>query len=245
MINVINKFLQYFNINDEKIELRISISVALILLIYIINIIVKVIFSFEVSTDNKKNTKIVEKKNTEVNKNLSLGRPRSFALTHDELVKSISERFHIRKIKNEDYDFGFLELLNHLSASPDLTKIKKEEFNEYLDHLDLTNKSTCKMDIYVIVDKQKNKIVSTATILFEKKFLHKFEKVAHVEDVVVSKDYRGKGLGKKIINHLIEESKNEGCYKVILNCKDENVSFYEKCSLSKKGSEMSIYFRKY
>ena len=31
------------------------------------------------------------------------------------------------------------------------------------------------------------------------------------------------------------------CYKVILDCDDSNVGFYEKCGYSRKGAQMAMY----
>ena len=53
---------------------------------------------------------------------------------------------------------------------------------------------------------------------------------------------RGYGLGKKMIEHLSDESKKIGCYKTILDCSDENVGFYEKCGYKRKGAQMAKYF---
>ena len=49
-------------------------------------------------------------------------------------------------------------------------------------------------------------------------------------DVIISEKYRGLGLGKKIIEELVKIGINEfKCYKIILNCLDKNILFYEKC----------------
>lgn len=244
MISVLNNLLQYFYINDELISRQINFVFVLILLIPIVKLIQLTIQKNEESPKKTKNlTNILMK---EKNISCPLRRPRSFGLSHDELEKNINDKFIIRKIKVEDFKNGFLSLLNQLSDSPDLTTITENQFKDYLKRLDQTKKnSTSKTSIYVIHDEIENKVVSTGTIIFEQKFLHCFETVAHIEDVVVSKDYRGKGLGRKLINYLIEESQIEKCYKVILNCKDENIQFYEKCNFKRKGSEMGIYFKKY
>ena len=50
--------------------------------------------------------------------------------------------------------------------------------------------------------------------------------VGMIEDVEVLEEHRGKGFGKKVILELIEKAKELGCYKVILDCSDHNISFY-------------------
>ena len=60
--------------------------------------------------------------------------------------------------------------------------------------------------------------------------------------IVVDKNKRGLGLGFKIIKYLTDIAKEEKCYKVILNCSEENVTFYEKCGFKQKSKQMSLYF---
>ena len=67
-------------------------------------------------------------------------------------------------------------------------------------------------------------------------------RVAHVEDVIVHNDCRGNGLGKMLVNKCIEHAKQQHCYKIILNCSNENIPFYEKCGFNKKENEMAMYF---
>tara|TARA_A100001011_G_scaffold103206_1_gene108971 strand:- start:7916 stop:8317 length:402 start_codon:yes stop_codon:yes gene_type:complete len=49
-----------------------------------------------------------------------------------------------------------------------------------------------------------------------------------IEDVVVEKNRRGKGVGKKLIMHIINFSKSKSCDKIILNSSESNILFYEK-----------------
>jgi glucosamine-phosphate N-acetyltransferase len=86
------------------------------------------------------------------------------------------------------------------------------------------------------------KIVGTVTLLIETKLIHNMGKVAHIEDVVVDKNYRNNGLGKQMIQYAVSLSKEYGCYKTILDCSDENVSFYQKCDFEKRDNMMAIYF---
>lgn len=41
-----------------------------------------------------------------------------------------------------------------------------------------------------------------------------------------------------MIEALVALSRQYGCYKVILDCSEENAAFYEKCGLSRKGVQM-------
>jgi glucosamine-phosphate N-acetyltransferase len=57
--------------------------------------------------------------------------------------------------------------------------------------------------------------------------------VAHVEEVCVSASQQGKGLGLIIINALNATAKELGVGKLILDCSEKNVEFYEKCGYSR------------
>ena len=50
--------------------------------------------------------------------------------------------------------------------------------------------------IHVAVDN--NKIVGSTTLFIEQKFIHDGGLVGHIEDVVVRKDYEGRGIGMKL-----------------------------------------------
>ena len=45
-------------------------------------------------------------------------------------------------------------------------------------------------------------------------------------------------LACRVIEALIDLAGKAGCYKVILDCSEENATFYEKCGLYKKEVQM-------
>ena len=45
-----------------------------------------------------------------------------------------------------------------------------------------------------------------------------------------------------IIDQLKHLAKRSGCYKVILDCAEKNVGFYEKLGFVKKEIQMALYF---
>ena len=94
--------------------------------------------------------------------------------------------------------------------------------------------------IYVM-QTDEEELVGMGTIVVEKKLIHGGSKVAHIEDVVIDKKYRGFGYGKILLDNLISKSKKFDCYKIKLNCKKENVEFYEKTGFRQKNVEMSLY----
>jgi glucosamine-phosphate N-acetyltransferase len=85
-------------------------------------------------------------------------------------------------------------------------------------------------EVYVyLID---GKIVATAAILYEYKLRYKKPK-AYIEDVAVHKQYRGRGLGKKMVEHCVKVAKEKNCYKIVLSCNDDLVDFYQGLSFEK------------
>jgi ribosomal protein S18 acetylase RimI-like enzyme len=52
---------------------------------------------------------------------------------------------------------------------------------------------------------------------------------AYIEDVVVEKKYRKKGIGKSLLNILLKYAKKKNCYKIVLESKKKNINFYKSC----------------
>ncbi len=57
----------------------------------------------------------------------------------------------------------------------------------------------------------------------------------HIGRVAVTKDYRGKGIGKKIMNKLIELAKSEGLNEVLVSSQCSAAGFYKKIGFSEYG----------
>lgn len=61
-----------------------------------------------------------------------------------------------------------------------------------------------------------------------------------IEDVAVNKDHRGKGIGKSLVEKLIEIGKQKNCDKIVLNTSEKNSKFYEKIGFEKNEIQMVI-----
>ena len=99
------------------------------------------------------------------------------------------------------------------------------------------NESFFLLNNYGFVLKEDEKLLGFASI-------HVINKVNRIscliEDVVIDSNYRGKGLGKLLINHMIKFSKTLDSDKVILNSKESNTKFYEKLGFKKNETQMII-----
>lgn len=135
----------------------------------------------------------------------------------------------IREIEERDFARGFLESLDSLRMASDLTQEKTKEIFKKI-------KSNANHKIFVA--QLGDKIVGSTTIIIEPKFIHKGGLVGHIEDVVVSKDIQGTGIGEKLIHASLDYAKNQGCYKTILDCSDDVKQFYEKIGFKKHSNSM-------
>jgi GNAT superfamily N-acetyltransferase len=64
-----------------------------------------------------------------------------------------------------------------------------------------------------------------------------------VEDVAVSPSHQGKGIGRAMMAHALEECRKAGCYKLALssNLKRENAhQFYESLGFKRHGYSFVI-----
>jgi glucosamine-phosphate N-acetyltransferase len=89
--------------------------------------------------------------------------------------------------------------------------------------------------IIVIEDTTVGKIVAAGSLILEFKFIHENGLVGHIEDIVVESQQRGNQLGRRIIEQLKSIGISLQCYKIILDCAEKNVGFYEKTGFAVKG----------
>mgnify|MGYP006133496837 CR=1 FL=1 len=116
----------------------------------------------------------------------------------------------IRKLEVKDR-----KKLSELYSQEWKTDISEDMLNEFLNTGNL---------LFVI--EYKNKIIASANLHIQHKLIHGGCKMGYIEEVITSNKYRGLGMGKKIINRLLEEGKKMGCYKVALLCNIGLEKFY-------------------
>ncbi len=143
----------------------------------------------------------------------------------------------IRPIEFEDIeDRGFLEVLENLvpagidriQAKQILQQIKSnplhkifvaQEEQQYQQDADLDE----------MKKRKKIKVVGTATLLVEPKFINKGMRVGYIEDVSVRKGYGGLGIGSQLVTYATNDAISvEGCRKILLYCSKNTMPFYEK-----------------
>ena len=145
-----------------------------------------------------------------------------------------TENIIIREMEKDDYHKNYISLLTHLTTiDPHL--ISKEDFDMFI-----RNNICDQHKIFVAEDTTQDNIVASITVMIESKFIHNMSYVGHIEDVVVNPRYRGINLGKRLITEAVNYCKEADCYKVILDCTDSNMEFYNKCGFIHNGNQMSL-----
>ena len=135
----------------------------------------------------------------------------------------------IRELEEKDLFNGFLESMDSLKSASNLDIEKAKEIFEKIS-------SNSNHFVYVaILD---GRVVGSTTMLIEPKFIHNGGNVAHIEDVVVSNEYQGKGIGEMLMRSLLDLAKDNNCYKTILYCSDEVKPFYEKIGFKRTSNGM-------
>ena len=135
----------------------------------------------------------------------------------------------IRDIVESDIENGFLESLDSLRNASNLNKDTAR---------DILKKIIENPDHIIQVAEVDGKVVGSTTLLIEQKFIHGGGKVGHIEDVVVSKEFEGRGIGMKLVTSLLEIAKAKNCYKTILDCKEELNPFYERIGFKQESNQM-------
>ena len=134
------------------------------------------------------------------------------------------------KFKKINFEKKFLNLflkirnekLSRLMSVDKKLISKKKHYSWFLNGI--------KKEIYLI--EYQKKIVGYIRIMFKKKYELSW---------AIAERYRGKNLGKMIIEKLREMSEEKNAYKALLSCAEKNIGFYEKCGFQSKETTMANY----
>ncbi|XP_045106531.1 probable glucosamine 6-phosphate N-acetyltransferase isoform X2 [Portunus trituberculatus] len=144
----------------------------------------------------------------------------------------------VRPLCKGDYDRGFLQLLAQLTKVGD---ISREQFEERFEAM-----QRCPGHYYVTVveDMDQGKVIASATLACELKFIRACATRGRLEDVVVSDQYRGRQLGKLIVTTINLLARHVGCYKLGLDCTDAMKKFYSSLGYSSEpGNDNTMIIR--
>lgn len=131
----------------------------------------------------------------------------------------------IEELKKEDI-IEYKKLIDEaFDGSNDLSKY--ESYNE-------------KSGVYkIIVAKDNEKIVGTATMYFINLFTFSFQPTIELFNVAVSKDYRRKRVGTFILDYVKKYAKENGYNQIHFTCLEDEINvhkFYESNGFKKANS---------
>ena len=142
-------------------------------------------------------------------------------------IISLKERFNLCETIEEKTKFiiNLFKLLSQLTTSSILS------YDKVLSIINNLNNNH-----YIFIYKNiENLPIGIITLIIEQKLIHEGKCVGHIEDLVVDNKYNGKGIASELINHCMEIAKDSNCYKVILDCKEELIPFYNKNNFKQQG----------
>lgn len=139
-----------------------------------------------------------------------------------------------RKLQRSDYNKGFLQLLNQLAP---VQNFSKDFFDQVYNDFQKTPQK------HVFVGEIENNLVCSGTLLLERKFFFNGVNFGHIEDIVVDEKWRGKRVGYKLMERLIQDGKENNCIRLVLDCVDDKKDFYIKCGFFRRGNQMNLHFK--
>ena len=150
--------------------------------------------------------------------------------------KSFNEFIENNKPSITEINNQYTELLSSLTKAD---KLSNDFFLQKIEEISTIGEIII---CYYIDNIDKIHIIGTGTIIYEPKIIHNGKYVGHIEDIVVSEKHRNLGIARSILTELKKHAYVKDCYKVILDCSEENIKFYEKNDFIYKGAQMAVYF---
>ena len=132
---------------------------------------------------------------------------------------------------------GLLELYKQLNSD-----------DEIINGFTIKNvwKNILEQNICYFIAKDNGKIVASCFICIIPNLTRNGKSIGFIENVITDKEYRGKGIGKRIMENAIKYAKEQNCYKVLLqsgNKRKNAHGFYESLGfngVSKKAYEIRL-----
>lgn len=154
-------------------------------------------------------------------------------------INSILENYNrdsaivFKLLEENDFYKNYFDLLSQLTIAP------TPSWENWLIRLNTLNSNKLTK---IFVCQFEEKIIATITCSIELKFIRNLGSICHIEDFVIDEKFRKMGLGSKLLNIAKNFAKEMGCYKILLDSKDEVAGFYEKNGFKRSSCGMTIYF---
>ncbi|MCL2722015.1 MAG: GNAT family N-acetyltransferase [Treponema sp.] len=135
---------------------------------------------------------------------------------------------------------NILKLYRQFNQDIDIfAEFKMEDANIVWDEIE-------KYNIKYFLAKDNGIIIGSCYICIIPNLTYNGKSIGFIENVITDEKYRGKGIGKKLMEMAIEYAKENNCYKIILQSgikRPEAHKFYEKVGFngeSKKAFELRL-----
>jgi glucosamine-phosphate N-acetyltransferase len=127
----------------------------------------------------------------------------------------------IRPLWGPDLTKGFLDVIRSF-RSCDLTLA---EAGEIL-------RERIRRGVTTLVAEYEGRVIGTASLLIDHKFINSGGKAGIVEDVIVLPAFQGCGIGRDLMAALKQRAEELGCYKLGLYCSDDLIAYYQRLGFS-------------
>ena len=141
-------------------------------------------------------------------------------------IVNLKDELRENRIDSEYYNRIF-KLLSNLTNAPEIP---------YMNFINIIENLPFNHNIYVY--KYNNQLVGMITLIVEEKLIHSGRRIGHIEDLVVDPAYRSNGIATQLIQYVIEICRHCECYKIILDCDESMVRFYNKNGFIQAGLAM-------
>tara|TARA_Y100000591_G_scaffold332209_1_gene368689 strand:- start:2942 stop:3394 length:453 start_codon:yes stop_codon:yes gene_type:complete len=138
-------------------------------------------------------------------------------------IVNLKDELNNNNINQENY-INIFNLLNQLTDAQIISFI---DFKNIIENLH--------KDHNIFLLKQDTNIIGSITLIIEQKLIHNGKCIAHIEDFVIDKNYRNQGLSSLLLNYVKKLSQERNCYKIILDCNELLINFYEKHEFKSNG----------
>jgi ribosomal protein S18 acetylase RimI-like enzyme len=94
----------------------------------------------------------------------------------------------------------------------------------------------------ILVAESDNKLVGVLSLNIRNSFLHS-SKSALIDEMIVTEEFRGKGVGKRLINAAIDQSTQLGCCELEVSTQHDNtdaIEFYHRLGFDDRGVLLEI-----
>lgn len=145
----------------------------------------------------------------------------------------------IRKTNVDDIEtliairLEMLRVVNNLSGDVEFDKVLVDCSREYFLYGDQTT-------VIAIDGGKALACASVSYINIMPTYDHPTGKRAHLMNVYTNKDYRRQGIGKKMVELLIDEAKSKGCTEISLDATEQGRFLYTQLGFTANNSGMIL-----